>query len=123
MSTHTSEQNKALVETLKGPRFYNISLTGYGGESAYMTVSKEAHDFWHPICEEHGDSDLSTYMNSDGEEEDNDDEDDNGGNGLCLVGVNSLQCIVVWRARFSINRVNFADCAHVTLKFGIFPGG
>jgi|TARA_R110000744_G_scaffold334364_1_gene439705 hypothetical protein len=64
----TSEEKVELVETLKGPRFYNISLTGYGGESAYMTITKEAHDFWHPICEEHGDYDLSTYMNSDGEE-------------------------------------------------------
>ena len=64
----TLEEKTELVETLKGPRFYNISLTGYGGESAYMTITKEAHDFWHPICEEHGDYDLSTYMNSDGEE-------------------------------------------------------
>ena len=65
----TTEEKVELVETLKGPRFYNISLTGYGGESAYMTITKEAHDFWHPICEEHGDYDLSTYMNSDGEED------------------------------------------------------
>ncbi len=66
----TTEEKQELVETLKGPRFYNIQLNGYGGESAYMTISKEAHDFWQPICEEHGDYDLSTYMNSDGEEED-----------------------------------------------------
>ena len=65
----TLAEKTELVETLKGPRFYNISLTGYGGESAYMTITKEAHDFWHPICEEHGDYDLSTYMNSDGEED------------------------------------------------------
>ena len=65
----TTEEKAELVETLKGPRFYNIQLNGYGGESAYMTVSKEAHDFWQPICEEHGDYDLTTYMNSDGEEE------------------------------------------------------
>ncbi len=66
----TTEEKQELVETLKGPRFYNIQLNGYGGESAYMSISKEAHDFWHPICEEHGDYDLTTYMNSDGEEED-----------------------------------------------------
>ena len=66
----TTEEKQELVETLKGPRFYNIQLNGYGGESAYMTISKEAHDFWQPICEQHGDYDLSTYMNSDGEEED-----------------------------------------------------
>ena len=70
MSNYSSEENQELVETLKGPRFYSIQLNGYGGESAYMSISKEAHDFWHPICEEHGDSDLTTYMNSDGEEED-----------------------------------------------------
>ena len=66
----TTEEKQELVETLKGPRFYNIQLNGYGGESAYMTISKEAHDFWKPVCEEHGDYDLSTYMNSDGEEDD-----------------------------------------------------
>ena len=70
MNDYTSEENKELVEQIKGPRFYNIQLNGYGGESAYMTISKEAHDFWQPICEQHGDYDLSTYMNSDGEEED-----------------------------------------------------
>ena len=65
-----TEEKIELVETLKGPRFYRITLNGYGGESAYMGISKEAHDFWKPVCEEHGDYDLSTYMNSDGEEED-----------------------------------------------------
>ena len=66
----TTEEKQELVEAIKGPRFYNIQLSGYGGESAYMTISKEAHDFWAPICKEHGDCDLNTYMNSDGEEED-----------------------------------------------------
>ena len=66
----TTEEKQELVETLKGPKFYHITLNGYGGESAYMSISKEAHDFWQPICEEHGDYDLSTYMNSDGEDED-----------------------------------------------------
>jgi|TARA_R110000851_G_scaffold89485_1_gene195007 hypothetical protein len=65
----TTEEKTELVETLKGPRFYRIQLNGYGGESAYMSISKEAHDFWQPVCEEHGDYDLSTYMNSDGEED------------------------------------------------------
>tara|TARA_B110000858_G_scaffold186194_1_gene229107 strand:- start:2910 stop:3641 length:732 start_codon:yes stop_codon:yes gene_type:complete len=67
--TYTSEENQELVEKLKGPRFYRIMLNGYGGESAYMTVSKEAHDFWQPLCEKHGDYDLTTYMNSDEDEE------------------------------------------------------
>lgn len=68
----TTEEKTELVEAIKGPRFYNITLNGYGGESAYMTISKEAHDFWQPICEEHSDYDLSTYMNSDGEDEEYD---------------------------------------------------
>ena len=58
----TSEEKTELVETLKGPRFYRIQLWGYGGESAYLNVSKAVHDFWQPICEEHGDSDLVNYM-------------------------------------------------------------
>ena len=65
----TTEEKTELVETLKGPRFYRIQLNGYGGESAYMSVSKEAHDFWKPICEEHGDYDLSAYMTSDDDDD------------------------------------------------------
>jgi hypothetical protein len=65
----TSEEKTELVETLKGPRFYRVQISGYGGESAYMSISKEAHDFWAPICEEHGDHDLVEYMASDDIEE------------------------------------------------------
>ena len=61
----TTEEKQELVETLKGPRYYRIQISGYGGESAYMSISKEAHDFWAPICEEHGDHDLVAYMASD----------------------------------------------------------
>ena len=65
----TTEEKVELVETLKGPRYYRVSITGYGGESAYMSISKEAHDFWKPICDEHGDYDLVQYMNCDDLEE------------------------------------------------------
>ena len=65
----TTEEKTELVETLKGPRFYRIQLSGYGGESAYMGISKAAHDFWEPICKKHGDSDLVTYMASDDDED------------------------------------------------------
>jgi len=65
----TTEEKTELVETLKGPRFYRIRLYGYGGESAYINVSKEVHDFWQPICEEHGDSDLVNYMVNDDPED------------------------------------------------------
>ena len=61
----TSEEKQELVEAIKGPRYYRIHISGYGGESAYMSISKEAHDFWKPICEEHGDYDLVQYMNCD----------------------------------------------------------
>ena len=65
----TTEEKTELVETIKGPRFYRIQLNGYGGESAYMSISEKAHDFWQPICEEHGDYDLSAYMTSDDDDE------------------------------------------------------
>ena len=57
----TSEENKELVETLKGPRFYRIQLWGYGGESEYMNLTKEQYEFWHAHIEEHGDSDAVQY--------------------------------------------------------------
>ena len=65
----TSEEKQELVDTLSGPRYYRVLIQVYGGESAYMSISKEAHDFWAPICEEHGDSDLVEYMNCDDVEE------------------------------------------------------
>jgi len=58
----TLEEKQETIDALKGPRYYRIQLNGYGGESAYMSISKEAHDFWSAHCEEHGDSDLVTYM-------------------------------------------------------------
>lgn len=57
----TSEENKELVETLKGPRFYRIQLWGYGGEAEYMNLTKEQYEFWHAHIEEHGDSDAVNY--------------------------------------------------------------
>ena len=61
----TSEEKTELVETLKGPRYYRITLNGYGGEAAYINISKEAYDFWKPIVDEHGDSDLVNYAVND----------------------------------------------------------
>ena len=61
----TTEQKTELVETLKGPRFYRVSITGYGGEAAYMNLSKEAYEFWNTHNEEHGDSDLTQYLIND----------------------------------------------------------
>ena len=58
----TSEEKTELVETLKGPRYYRLTLNGYGGEGAYMSISKEAHDFWKDHTEQYGDHDLVQYM-------------------------------------------------------------
>jgi hypothetical protein len=65
----TTEEKVELVETLKGPRYYRIQINGYGGESAYMSISKEAHDFWNAHNEEHGDHDMVQYMIADDLEE------------------------------------------------------
>jgi len=65
----TSEEKQELVDHLSGPRYYRVQISGYGGEAAYMGISKEAHDFWQPIVEEHGDHDLVEYMVSDHVEE------------------------------------------------------
>jgi len=65
----TSEEKQELVDSLKGPFYYRIMVNGYGGESAYMTISEEAYNFWKEVTEEHGDTDLVQYMLAeDGEE-------------------------------------------------------
>lgn len=61
----TTEEKQELVETLKGPRYYRVRLWGYGGEAAYININKETYEFWKPITEEHGDSDLVNYAVSD----------------------------------------------------------
>lgn len=58
----TTEEKQELVDTLSGPRYYRVTINGYGGESAYLSISKEAHDFWKEITEENGDYDLVHYM-------------------------------------------------------------
>lgn len=59
----TSEEKQELVETIKRPvRYYRISLWGYGGESAYIGLTKQAYDFWNQHVKEHGDSDLVNYL-------------------------------------------------------------
>ena len=55
------EQEK-LVEALKGPHYYNISLQGYGAEACYMYISKEAFEFWSKHTEENGDQDAIKYI-------------------------------------------------------------
>jgi hypothetical protein len=58
----TTEEKQETVDVLKGHRYYRIYLNGYGGEAAYINISKEAYDFWKDVTEENGDSDLVNYM-------------------------------------------------------------
>lgn len=58
----TSEEKQETVDTLKGPRYYRVTLWGYGGESAYINVNKATYDFWSNITEKFGDNDLVNYM-------------------------------------------------------------
>src|SRR6056300_1969569 len=58
----TLEEKQETLDRIKGPRYYHIQLWGYGAEHAYASISKEAYDFWQPIVDEHGDSDLVNYM-------------------------------------------------------------
>ena len=60
MSKYTKEENKELVETLKGP-YYRISIGGYGGEAEYIKLTKEQYEFWSNHIEEHGDADVVNY--------------------------------------------------------------
>lgn len=58
----TTEEKQELVDRLSGPRFYRVTINGYGGEAAYINISKEAYEFWKDVTEENGDSDLVNYM-------------------------------------------------------------
>jgi len=58
----TSEEKQELVDALSGPRYYRILIQGYGGEAAYMGISKEAYEYWKPHTELHGDGDLVNYL-------------------------------------------------------------
>lgn len=58
----TAEEKQETIDRLKGPRFYRLTINGYGGEGAYINISKEAYEFWSNIIEEYGDTDLVNYM-------------------------------------------------------------
>ena len=57
------EQEK-LIEALRGPHYYNISLQGYGAEACYMYISKEAFEFWSKHTKDNGNSDAINYIMS-----------------------------------------------------------
>lgn len=61
----TSEEKTELVETIKGPRFYRLVINGYGGEGAYINISKEAYEFWNDVNDDYGDGDFVQYLVND----------------------------------------------------------
>ena len=65
----SSEEKTELVDAIKGPRYYRIRLYGYGGEGAYVNISKEAYDFWNKHTDDFGDNDFITYMVNDDPED------------------------------------------------------
>ena len=58
----TSAEKTELVETLKGPKYYRITLWGYGGESAYLKLTKEQYEFWKAKDEEEYDTTLNYIL-------------------------------------------------------------
>ena len=58
----TKEEKQETVDVLKGERYYQITVSGYGGEAAYINISKEAYEFWKPIVKDEGDEQLVRYM-------------------------------------------------------------
>ena len=60
MATETEKQE--VIDKLSGPRYYRITINGYGGESSYMKVTKEAHDFWEKAIDNQWENDLIEYM-------------------------------------------------------------
>lgn len=43
-------------------KHYRVSLWGYGGEAAYIGVTKEAYEYWKATIDEDGDSEVVSYM-------------------------------------------------------------
>jgi hypothetical protein len=67
--TYTSEENQELVDTIKRPiRYYRVMLWGYGGESAYLGLTKEQYEYWKAKDEEEYDTTLN-YMLDESREE------------------------------------------------------
>ena len=58
----TAKEKQELVDHLKDPRFYRVTLWGYGGESAYIKLTESAYNFWKEATEEEGDTDLVNYL-------------------------------------------------------------
>lgn len=73
----TDAEKQKVIDKLAGPRYYRLIIAGYGGESAYMSISKEAFEFWEQNLKQNGDNDLVEYMlNASDDDCDYDDIDD-----------------------------------------------
>lgn len=48
----TSEEKQELVEDLKGPRYYRITLSGYGGEIGYFGLTEKQYKYWKEMNED-----------------------------------------------------------------------
>ena len=58
----TTKEKQDLIEVIKRPiRYYRITLVGYGGESAYIELTKTQYDYWETKDKESHDSTLD-YM-------------------------------------------------------------
>ena len=65
----TSAEKQELIEDIKRPtRYYRIQLWGYGGESAYLSLTKQQYNYWKDRDEEEYDSTI-TYMLDENREE------------------------------------------------------
>lgn len=63
----TAEEKQELVDTLKGHRYYRITLWGYGGESAYLKLTPEQYDFWKEKNDEDYDNVVNYMVNAEDE--------------------------------------------------------
>jgi hypothetical protein len=57
----TTEEKQELVEDLKGPRYYRISLSGYGGEIGYFALTEKQYNYWKDL-NENDEGTLINYM-------------------------------------------------------------
>lgn len=59
----TSEEHKELIEDIKRPiRHYRVTIWGYGGEGAYLKLTRDQYDFWRAKDEEEYDTTLNYIL-------------------------------------------------------------
>ena len=66
----TIEEKQDLIDTIKRPlRHYRIMLWGYGGEAAYLSLTKEQYEYWNAMKEDSDHDILVHYMLDEDREE------------------------------------------------------